>query len=278
MPQMLVYFSKVTYKVQRTLFQRSFEDDIKEVINPDTIITRYGRPWRFSRPKIYEGCLIGKFGFMLTGTEVWGDYDEDIKDFIEQTIESKQSAWVLWAIDLSNHVIAFEAKPPLIYYQSFKGAFEDILEKRPDFGLTVEDFVQTAKFVEWVRGVERVINFKASLRTPNPDFSKHGKILQIILGDTNADRAKIELSKLKDSTDSLETKNTIEDLVKYGEEGYSSVRASGEKGKQVKIFDSSKSVPSERMDIAKGIKDDAKWKLIIKALTKFLKGSSYGEK
>ena len=271
MPQMLVYFSKITYKAQRTLFQRSFEDDIKEVINPDTIITRYGRPWRFSRPKIYEGHLVGKFGFMLTGTEVWGDYDEDIKDFIEQTVESKQSAWVLWAIDLSNHMIAFEAKPPLIYYQSFKGAFEDILEKRPDFGLTVEDFVQTAKFVEWVSGVERVISFKANLRTPNPDWSKHPKIIQEILRDTNADRAKLELTKLKDSTDSLETENTIRDLVNYGEEGYSSIIARGEKRKQTKIFDSSKRVPSERMEVAKGINDDSKWKLIINALRKFVK-------
>ena len=137
--------------------------------------------------------------------------------------------------------------------------------------LTVEDFVQIAKFVEWVSGVERVTSFKANLRTPNPDWSKHPKIIQEILGDTNADRAKLELTKLKDSTDSLETKNTIRDLVNYGEEGYSSIIARGEKRKQTKIFDSSKRVPSERMEVAKGINDDSKWKLIIKALRKFVK-------
>ncbi len=205
MPQMLVYFSRVTHKPQRTLFQRSFDIDLQEVISPDKSITRYGRPWRFSKPKIHSGCLVGKLGFLSSATETRGDYDEEIKDFIEQTVDSKQSIFVFWAIELSKQALAFEAKPPDIMYQSFKGAFEYFLRERPDIGLTVEDFVQTSKFVAWVKSVERVISFKASLLAPNPDFSKHPKIIQEILGDSNADRARLELTKLKDSTDSLNT-------------------------------------------------------------------------
>ena len=265
MPRMLVYFSKVTYKPQRTLFQRSFEIDVQKVISPEKIVTRYGRPWRFSKPKIHNGYLVGKLGFMLSGTEKKVDYDEQIQDFIEQTVDSKQSSFVFWVIDLSKQVLAFEAKPPDIMYQSFKGAFEYFLRECPDIGLTVEDFVQTSKFVAWVKNMERVISFKANLRAPNPDFSKHPKIIQEILGDTNADRARLELTKLKDSTDSLDTEKTIKDVVKYGESGYSSIVARGKKGEQLKIFDSSKRVPLERMDIPKGIADDAKWELIIDA-------------
>lgn len=271
MPQMLVYFSKVTYKPQRTLFQRSFDIDAQEVISPDKIITRYGRPWRLSKPKIHNGYLVGKFGFMSSGPEIRADYDEQIQDFIEQAVDSRQSIFVFWAIDLLKQVLAFEAKPPDIKYQSFKGAFEGILAERPDIGLTVEDFVQTSKFIAWVKSMERVISFKANLRAPNPDFSKHPKIIQEILGDTNADRARLELTKLKDSTDSLDTEKTIKDIVKYGEDGYSSIVTRGLKKEKVKVFDSRKRIPVERMDIPKGIDDDSKWNHIIKAIRNFVR-------
>ncbi len=271
MPQMLVYFSIITHKPQRTLFQRSFDIDIQDVISPDESVLRYGRTWRFSRPKTHNGCLVGKLGFTSSGTERRADYDEQIKDFIEHTVDAKQSTFVFWAIDLSKQVLAFETKPPDIKYQSFKGALEGFLEKRSDIGLTVEDIVETSKFVAWVKNVERVISFTANLRTPNPDFSKHPKFIQEILGDTNADRARLELLKLSDSTDSLNTEKTIKDVVKYGEEGYSSIVARGEKGEQLKVYDSRKRVPLERMSIPQEISDDSKWNLIIKALRKFVK-------
>ena len=116
MLQMLVYFSKVKYRPQRTLFQRSFDIDAQEVISSDKIITRYGRPWRLSKPKIHNGYLVGKFGFMLSGPETRVDYDEQIQDFIEQTVDSRQSTFVFWAIDLLKQVLAFEVKPPDIKY------------------------------------------------------------------------------------------------------------------------------------------------------------------
>ena len=93
--------------------------------------------------------------------------------------------------------MAFEAKPPDIKYQSFKGAFEGILNERSDIGLILEGIAATSQFVEWVeKTVDRVTKFTANLRTPNPDFSKHPKIIRELLEDTNADRARLELSKL----------------------------------------------------------------------------------
>ncbi len=271
MPQMLVYFSIVTYKPQRTLFQRSFDKDIQEVIDPDTIVSRYGRTWRFSKPKMKNGFLVGKLGFTAPGTEKRADYDEGIKDFIEQTVDSKQATFVFWVMDLSKQILAFETKPPDIKYQSFKGAFEGILNERSDISLTLEGIAETSQFVEWVKDIDRVTKFTANLRTPNPDFSKHAKIIQSLLEDTNADRARLELVKLKESTDSLDTEKTIKDIVEYQEEGYSSIIARGEKEKQVKIFDSRKKVPMEQMDTPEVIDDDSKWNLIIKALRKFVK-------
>ncbi len=272
MPQMLVYFSVVTYKPQRTLFQCSFDKDIQEVINPDTRVSRYGRTWRFSKPKMKNGFLVGKLGFTAPGTQKRADYDEEIKDFIEQTVNSKQATFVFWVTDLSKQILAFETKPPDIKYQSFKGAFEGILNERLDIGLTLEGIAETSQFVEWVeKMVDRVTKFTAYLRTPNPDFSKHPKIISALLEDTNADRVRLELTKLKESTDSLDTDKTIKQIVEYQEDGYSSIIARGEKEKKVKIFDSRKKIPMERIDIPEGIDDDAKWDSIIRALRDFVK-------
>ena len=276
MPQMLVYFCKVTYKMQRTFYQQSYELDIQKVINPENIINRYERNWRFSKPKIRDRYLMGKFGFVQEGKEMIGDYDEKKQDFIQRTIDAKQTTWVLYVIDFGSHVLAFEAKPPLIYYQSFKGAFEKNLDTNyPQLNFMVEDFVQTSRFLAWAKEeVDKVTSFKASLRARNPDYSKDPKFIQKLMGETNADRARLELSKLKDSPDSLNTDTVIKDVVKYGEEGYSSIVARGKKGEQVKIFDSSKKTPSQRLEVPKEINDESKWKTITNALRKFLKGSS----
>jgi hypothetical protein len=268
---MLVYFSTVAYKPQRTLFQRSFDMDIQEVINPDTIVIRYGRTWRFSRPKMKDGFLVGKLGFTATGTEKRADYNEEIKDFIEQTVDSEQATFVFWATDLSRQILAFETKPPDIKYQSFRGAFQGVLNERSDIGLTLEGIAEIAQFVEWVGSVDRVTRFTANLRTPNPDYSKHAIIIRELLEDTNADRVRLELVKLKESTDSLDTEKTIKDIVEYQEEGYSSIIARGEKEKQLKIFDSRKKLPMEQIDVPDVIADDSKWELIIRALRGFIK-------
>ena len=81
----------------------------------------------------------------------------------------------------------------------------------------------------------------------------------------------MEFVKLKESTDSLDTEKTIKEIVKYGEDGYSSIVARGEEKEQVRIFDSKKRVPIERMNISEGIDDNAKWDFIIRALRKFVK-------
>lgn len=272
MPQMLVYFCKVTYKLQRTIFQQSYEIDIQEMINPKNIINRYERDWRFSKPKIKGEYLMGKFGFVQQGKETKGDYDEEKQDFIQRTIDSRQTTWVLYVIDFRSHILAFEAKPPLIYYQSFKGAFEKNLDTNyPQLNFMVEGFIQTSRFVAWVKEeVDKVTSFTANLRARNPNYSRDPLFIQELMGKTNADRARLELSKLKDSTDSLNTDTAINDVVKYGEEGYSSIVARGKKGEQVKIFDSSKRTPSQRIEVPKDINDESKWKTIKDALRKFI--------
>jgi len=138
MPRLLIFFGKVAYKPQMTLWQAHgvrFTEDIKEVVNPDTPISRYGRTWRVSQPVHKDNFFVGKLGFMSSATETKTFYDEKRKDFVEQPVDTRQGHYVQWAIDLSTQMIAFEAKPPDIKYQSFIGAFGGLLDERPDIGL-----------------------------------------------------------------------------------------------------------------------------------------------
>lgn len=272
MPQMTVCFCKLSrvQQMQGALIPRDFKTDIQAIINPDVPEERYNRVWRFSQPQVTDGYLVGKLGYITSGVETKPYYDELKHDFIQQTYEVPETKFVLWVIDLAQQYMAFEIKPPDIRYLSFKGAFEKFLQRLPKIGIEIGDLVEEAKFKAWASDVERVTLFKAVLRVPNPHWADHPERIQDYLGNTHADKAKIELIKLKDSTDSLITDNTIiEDAVKYGENGFSDYYAVGEKGKQPEYFDSRKIAPTDHVTIAKNANEDTKLKLITEMLVKF---------
>lgn len=273
MPQTMIYYSIVTYK-DRTLFQRGFKEDISEVINPTESVIRYKREWKLSRPKIYNGFLVGKIGYISSGPEKRVDYDEKLMDFVELTVDSRTSTFVFWVIDMSKHMLVFETKTSDIGYQSVRGAFLGFFNKRRDLGLTIEGIPETKKFNEWVDRLDRVIEFNATLRVPNPDYSKYPKIIQDMLEKTRAERASIKLQgriEKDDAEGGLDTTMIIQDIVQYSESGYASIKARGEEKDKTIIFDSKKMIPSERKDIPKDIDDNSKWALLIEAFRNFIK-------
>jgi hypothetical protein len=92
-----------------------------------------------------------------------------------------------------------------------------------------------------------------------------------LLEDTNADSAKVELSKEKGSDQSLNTQKTIRKFVEYGEEGYSTIVAIGLKDGRSKKFDSKNKMPVERVDISIPISVEKIWDYIIEELKKYKK-------
>jgi hypothetical protein len=278
MPQILVYFCKIAFKPQRTIEQELSKIDFKKaiqiVVDPDVKVTpRYNRTWRFSQPKIIDEFLVGKFGFVSSGVEQVGDYDDKIKDFFVKDMDSKKPTISFWAIDLSSQIMAFEVKPPDIKYQSFISNFKSFLNEKPDINLGLERVIETAKFIEWVENVDRVTKFTATLRPPNPNYSKHPQILSELLEETNADQATVEFTKQKGACDSLNTEKdkTIQKLVDYGKVGYSIIVARGIKKNKTKIYDSRKRTPLETIEIPKGIDDDSRWGRIIDSIRSFIK-------
>lgn len=270
MPQLMVCYFHVAREPQSTLFQRDFKTDIQEVINPEEkTVERYGRPWRFSQPKTSNDYLSGKLGYIASGTETKPFYDEEHHDFVQQTVDTPLTNFVLWTLDLSKQILAFEIKPPDIKYQSFRGAFNGFIMKRSELGFEIEDFLETSTFLAWANEVKRVTLFKAKLRLPNPNWSKVPTSIQDFIRKTEADRGTIELIKDRDSADSLNTKDTIiEDAVTYAEYGYSDIYARGEKGERT--FDSRRDSPSDQTDVDKEITETEKEKIIKDMLEKFI--------
>lgn len=272
MPRLSIYFARMAYSPQLTLKQafdrHSFADDLKTAIDPDLTVTRYNRTWRFSQPKgVGRGFLVGKLGFVSPMTETRTDYDEDRKDFIESSVDSRQGHYVQWAVDLSSRVIAFADKPPDIRFQSFFGAFGGLLCENPEIGLTLEHILESEKFFDWASKLDRITKFRANIRAPNPDFASRPQIIVALLQDTNADSARVELT----SNESLNTEKTIHDLVEYGEDGYSTIMAHGEESGQQKVFDSRRQVSARRLSISPRLMLDADaiWARIVDALREF---------
>ena len=270
MPQLMVCYLKVAREPQSTFFQQDFKTDIQVVINPEEkTVERYGRPWRFSQPKTSNDYLSGKLGYIASGTETKPFYDEEHHDFVQQTVDTPLTNYVLWTLDLSKQILAVEIKPPDIKYHSFRGAFKGFLMKRPELGLEIDDFLETSTFLAWANEVKRVTSFKATLRLPNPNWSKVPKSIQDVLRKTEADKGKIELNKSKDSTNSLNINDTIiGDAIAYGEYGYSDIYARGEKGERT--FDSRRDSPSDQTDVAKDITEDEKKEIITNMLEQFI--------
>lgn len=278
MPQLMVSFCKLAFKPQRTMdqviSQFDFEKAIRTIVDPNTkLASRYNRNWRFSQPETREGFLTGQFGFVTVETAQQGDYDEELQKFVSKPLDSKQPIYSLWAIDLESQILGFEIKDPYIKYQSFVGNFQDFLNARRDISLAIEKVFEKSKFIEWAGNVDRVTKFTAILRPPNPTYSKNpDDLARKLLQEPNADQAKVEFTKQKGSSDSLNTEEgkTIQNLVEYGSVGYSTVVARGLKNNKLKLFDSRKRIPIETEDVPKGLDDNSKLVRIMNLIRKFL--------
>lgn len=276
MPETSIFFARVVYTAQIGLMRRGYEEDIRVALTPNGPVTRYSRNWRLSQPALLEDkvladrFLVGKFGFESSGQERRSYWDNEKKDFIESPSNVKQSYYSQWALDMTEHVIAFESNPPLIYYHSFFGAFKDLLNLHPEVGLTIENILESSEFFQWVGTVERLTKFTAKLRAPNPDYAGRTETILKILRDTNADHAKVEVSKDKDSQESLDTDKTIRDLVEYGKDGYSEVVARGlTRQGQPRMFDSKQRMPIHRAELPTAATVPTIWQSLIDALKRF---------
>lgn len=241
MAKLRAVLAKVSRKPgQQSLFQRSYEEDLLAAINPDNQEERYGRVWRFSRPRQRQRFLVGRLGFIgkEPGTETF--YDEQRKDFVDQPLVLGKGYYSHWVADLDSHLMVFELKPPKIEVQSFIGAFDGLLSSPTELAFTLELLQEPRKFYEWAGTVQRVTSFKAVMRAPNPGWGNRADdIYADLIRGTNADRVVVELKKEPDSEEGLVVREgPVAGMVGFGETGNSLVHAQGVRDGETRQYDS----------------------------------------
>lgn len=267
MPTIALVAAKVARKPEvGALFHEAFEHDIQLAIDPNLTVTRYDRTWRFSRAKRWESHLVGKLGFIHEEQSTEGYYDEAEEDFVERPFAAHRSHYSQWVIDLRSQIIVFEIKPPEIKIGTFLNNFKALLDKRPEFGFTVELVELPERFYEWARTVERITTFKAELRAPNPSYESRLEAIQQFVGETHAERATVEVRTSKQSERSLEVEQSIlGEIVEYQRYGYAAVRAEGYSDGAKSVYDSEHHIQVERLPIEDHASQESVWDAIIRA-------------
>jgi hypothetical protein len=185
-----VYFAKITRGPQTGAFDRSFADDIFEVLDPRHHATRYGRRWRVSRPRLEDGFVVGKDGFVRTSPTPETRYDEELEDFVTDEAMANEGSFSMFAIDTATEIMAFEERLPAIRRQSFLGAFKGLLN-HADFRASVTVLPDPTEFGEFVRSVDRLQRIRAVVFAPNPQYKQGAKNFEEIIDSANAQRAEV---------------------------------------------------------------------------------------
>jgi hypothetical protein len=184
-----VYFAKITRDPR--LFDRSFEEDIRDALDPLLTVGRFRRVWRFSLPVVLDGGYVaGKLGFVRTHPAAELTYDEDRLDFVETEGIATEGSFSMFVIDPQREIIAFEERLPEIKLQSFIGALKKLFAAG-DFRASIELLSDPRAFVEWARTVERITRVRAVVHPPNPGWNEDAGALRAIVEQAEAERAEV---------------------------------------------------------------------------------------
>lgn len=183
-----VYFAKLT-RPQAGAFD-SFAEDVLGAIDPSEHVTRYGREWRVSRPRLADGVILGKLGFVRRSPSAETRYDEQLEDFVTIEGEASQGSFSMFAIDVDTEVLAFEERLPAIRRQSFVGALRGLLHAK-DQRWTVTLLPDATGFREFVASVDRLERVRTVIHRPNPGFVDAARNLEALIEESRAERAEV---------------------------------------------------------------------------------------
>lgn len=228
-----------------------FRDALLRALNPAVSVERYSRLWRLSQPTAEDEWVTGRLGFLEPTTTAGIDYSEDNRDFIEIEEQHAGGTFSNFAIHIPSQYIIFELKPKPneILPNSFLGALKAILQRDQFARLTAELIFESGKLDEWLDTVDKVASIKIDLRRPNPDYTGRPASIKRILEDTNASTVKIEAKSEDDDGLKIQDSELHEYAEYAAEEGYGSIKATGDREGRTSNFESIRHVPRERITV-----------------------------
>jgi hypothetical protein len=224
-----VYFAKITRGEPR-LFDRSFRVDIVDALDPHHPVTRYGRVWRVSRIAEREGgYLAGKLGFVRTHAAEETVYDEERLDFVTTEAIASEGSFSMFVIDPEREIMAFEERPPDIRLRSFLGAFRKLLREK-DFPASIDLLSDPSDFIEWARGVERILRVRAVVHRPNPGWNEDAAAFREVVEEADAERAEVVAQAPPEGSLNPDARWIAGALGQVSEQGKGKLTASGVTG------------------------------------------------
>lgn len=266
---------------QISLFEDDLGTDIRRSVSSALQVERYGRRWRFSRavplapgsPGVARErvdqdseLLAGKLGFeRLTATEAVR-YDPDREDYVTELKPSEVANFCHFVIDLGEHYIAFEERPPDIQRRSFIGAFQALLQQAA-LGLSIDLVADSSSFTEWLQEV-RLVRFSTRARRPNPTYRDDVQDIRAVIEGTGADEVVLDARVDEEVADAelTVTDSVIAEAVLHAEDGYGTFSAIGIQQGRRRTFTSIKNVPNVRIVETEADTSESIWGRVREAL------------
>ncbi|WP_414936500.1 hypothetical protein [Amycolatopsis sp. cmx-11-51] len=186
-----------TGKVARFLLepplQERFDATPAQVITsrivPGARIERYRRTWIVGYTELHGDVLHGRIGYERNPS-VFEFYDEEERDFIGVTF--RLGNVTPFAINTTNLVLAFQARPPEIVIGSVSNAIAMMLSEG-DSRWHVESLLASRMSLrEWTQSVDRVTRIRFNIRQPNPHY-QDAPDLEALIEQARAEVGRLEL-------------------------------------------------------------------------------------
>jgi hypothetical protein len=186
-----VGFARVSVEGIFGVTTEGFVDALQQSWVSGAAVTRYGRTWRISRPKLLPNFLIwmGRIGFIKEGEVTTIGWDANLQDF--RTEEASGGVVVPLALDTRSGIVGFQLRSGLIRATSFTGAFQGLLNENPIYRWRVEPLILEKSYDEWRGSIARITDAYFRLEVPNPNWRDRYEVERII-EELNADVTRLE--------------------------------------------------------------------------------------
>jgi hypothetical protein len=219
---------------QLSFAHERFPDALLRALDPDRAVSYYGREWRLSAPRLTDGIVTAQLGFRRRKRHEEVDYDERTHEWVSMESPARQGNFSHFVVDLNSQLITFEDRGEDLSRNSFVGAMSRFLATS---GLEMNLISDVRQFEAWLAEVDRVTRFRATLRAPNPGYSRRAQQVRELAAETEAERLTLEAT----SDEGLRVKGTIlEGAADTAAMGNGEFKASGFSGRARKFFDSTK--------------------------------------
>lgn len=223
-PTARVAFAKIERRGSAELLPFPEDEALLRSIVPGTTIMRYARTWRMAQYRHEPPWLFGRIGFQTSeDTENW---IEEYQDFVPVDIEEGITS--PFAIYLPTLDVTFQLRGNLIRPTTFTSNLQALLDEASEtWRWRVALRLQSQTWAEWRRQVDRIIEVRARLNRPNPNYHGRHQVESLVEG-TGAKLVELVVRADQDNLQGLAVDAALlQEALDHAQEDQGSFQATG---------------------------------------------------